>query len=171
MVRSLILPPEIHMEYKIFPRLGQVLGRRQVVRGRRCGRLSRVTWTGVAMAAAQKPPSISLYRPSASAAAPTDTFVYPHDDRYAFRPYQHAIVQSALRANTLVSLPTGTGKTRLGDRLVGMRGMESRTGGGSGARRCRSRPRRTDPRAATRRGSSIRMVSSSDRQSSSERRR
>ena len=70
-----------------------------------------MTWTGVAMAAAQKPPSISLYRPSASAAAPTDTFVYPHDDRYAFRPYQHAIVQSALRANTLVSLPTGTGKT------------------------------------------------------------
>ena len=39
------------------------------------------------------------------------TFLYPKDERYAFRAYQHACVSAAFQQNLLVSLPTGTGKT------------------------------------------------------------
>lgn len=38
-----------------------------------------------------------------------DTYLYPN--AYEHRPYQQSMVQEALSQNTLVSLPTGTGKT------------------------------------------------------------
>jgi ERCC4-related helicase len=39
------------------------------------------------------------------------TWFYPRDERYEFRPYQHSMAKTALEQNTLVSIPTGTGKT------------------------------------------------------------
>lgn len=43
------------------------------------------------------------------------TFEYPDgSDRHVFRGYQFSITTTALKENTLVSLPTGTGKTLIG---------------------------------------------------------
>jgi ERCC4-related helicase len=38
-----------------------------------------------------------------------DSWIYPTN--YAVREYQRAIVETCLKENTLVSLPTGLGKT------------------------------------------------------------
>lgn len=45
-------------------------------------------------------------------------FIYPHEERFEMRLYQHAIVKQALQRSTLVSLPTGTGKTLIAATVV-----------------------------------------------------
>lgn len=44
-------------------------------------------------------------------AAAAATWDYPDTDEHGFRTYQHVLVKHALGGNTLVSLPTGFGKT------------------------------------------------------------